>query len=177
MNNKTVLLAKPLEPSKEAFEKLGFTFSKCDIPNLIEATIPEGWSVVRRNDGVISTVIIYDQKNRIRAHSYEVCSSYSEILSGHTGLFCRYSIKSIYLGGKNKNRKYEIAVCENTPIVNGDTDPLYDKKIFSAGRSKDILVYDCNTKKYLTEHRTVKKCVKFMEQNYPNWNDPLAYWD
>ena len=178
MNKKTVLLVKPLEPSQEAFEKLGFTFKEIDHPLLIETTLPDGWNVTKRYDSAVATTVLYDKKNRIRAHSYQINPGYTHILIGHTGLFCKYEIKSIYHGGLLKKRRYEIAVLENTSIINHNiTDPLYAKNIFSGGRTKDMFIYDIDTDMYHTEYLPVKKCVKFMEQNYPDWRNPLAYWD
>ena len=188
-NKNTVTLVKPLEPSIEAYRRLGFTFKECDNPDFIEATLPEGWKAVGRNDGAVYTTVLFDIKNRIRAHSYDISPSYAHILGGHTGLFCKYSIKSVNISKTRKFRRfrifrkfikrkeYEIVVFENIPIINDETNPLYAKKIFSGGKSNCNLAYDRSTDRYCTEDPAVAKCINYMQLNFPDWQNPEAYWD
>lgn len=177
MDKKTVLLATPLTPSKEAFERLGFTFKESDTPDVIEAILPENWRAVVKNDSAVCTTALYDAKNRVRAHSYRVNPSYTEILSGHTGLFCKYVINSVYRGGKFSRRKYKASVFENVPITDGHTEPSYAKELFSGGKTKQFLAYDPDTEKYNTDDPAIRKCFDFLQQNYPDWRNPEAYWD
>lgn len=177
MDKKSVLLATPLTPSKQTFERLGFTFKESEIPGVIEAFLPENWRAVGRNDGAVSTTVLYDAQNRVRAHSYSVSPSYVDIISGHTGLFSKYIINTVYCGGIFSRRQYKASVFENCPIIDDDTNPFYANNIFYGGRTKQALAYDPNAEKYNTDDPAIKKCFDFLQQNYPDWQNPEAYWD
>lgn len=176
-NKNTVTLVKPLEPSIEAYRKLGFTFKRDVNPDFIVATLPKGWHAEKRNDNAVYTTILFDSKNRVRAHSYEVIPSFLDIFRPHTELFCKYTIRPICLKGLYGYDRYEYAVLENSPAAEYETDPMYSEKLFSGGKPKCIFTFDEQTNRYYTEDHAIEKCVNFMRLNFPDWQNPEAYWD
>ncbi len=155
---RNVQLAKNMRPNKEEWEKLGFMFFETEDSVLYNAKLPEGWSIQKTEHSMWNDIV--DDQGRLRATMFYKGSFYDR--NAHMRLENRYGVRSeyidnmeeIYFGSKNE-------------------------KLFVAG------VLDENENKALEESRTrwdrerelVKLAEEFGKENYPDYENPLAYWD
>jgi hypothetical protein len=139
-----------MKPSREVFEKVGFTFESIRDNVLCKATLPAGWTI--KNEGYWS--YIYDDKGRFRANSFykfwDMC--------GHMKLCSRF-----YIG-------YEHVV----------KDDVYSPVRVAVKNSDDKVVFitEESAEEYSKEHDALRgKAKEYLNQNYPDWEDPTKYWD
>ena len=147
------MLAIEMKPEKKVWEKLGFSFS--EIPGddvLCKATLPSGWTL-RATDHAMWNDIV-DTNNNVRASMFYKAAFYDR--SAHMNLENRY--------------------CINRDYINEDTVEISfgskNEKLFVAGKYSysDDDAYEKSEKCY-------QLAEDFANKNYPDWKNPLAYWD
>lgn len=153
----TTKIPKKLNPEKEIWEDLGFTFTNNNDNNtLYNTTLPTGWSIQSTNHSMILNII--DEHNRIRGN-----------------ILCNTNT-SIYL-----NTRYRI--CVNYVGKGYNTIEIYfgneEEKLFIAG-----LVHKKNCtdrleiiKAYEEQIRLTRLTQEWAEYNYPDYEDVRAYWN
>ena len=171
-----VLLATPLKPSGEVFQKIGVipgkqTGSRCSV------TLPKGWSYRTVKGNVSTETTVYDDKGRARLHSTHVNARYLDYVKSETRLYRRYSIQVINRHDNNPDGEYEVVLCKIEPSFENQVSRLNDDIIFSAGRTRIEPVYDMNSHMYSSSHHVVRKCMEYADKNFPEWLNAEAYWD
>lgn len=157
-----IMLAKNMRPSRESWERLGFTF--LDIPDddvLCKASLPEGWRIEATEHSMWNNII--DEKGRTRGSMFYKAAFYDR--NAHMDLSCRYGVRSDYIDDD----------CTTTEIYFGNKD----EKIFVAGQvhmPKDA-TKEVRFANYEKEEKLYELAKQFGNENYPNWLDASAYWD
>ena len=160
VRNTTV--AKRMNPDREEWEKLGFTFS--EIPGdsvLCNATLPKGWRLEASDHPMWN--YIYDEKGRKRGQMFYKSSFYDR--DANMSLYHCYSVCSDYIDEEHTT----------TEIYFGNEH----EKLYVAGQ--------VHTPKHATreeyiakneeENRLRKLAQNFAEEYYPDYKDVTAYWD
>lgn len=128
-------------PSKKAFEELGFKIEVLEEEEIMGGVIlPEGWNIKKNEFAIL------DEKGRKRARWFYKSLIYGKE-EGKTELLCRYSITIIKIG---------TLWCGMAHDWNGE--------IFFEIRESD-------------KEKVYEQVKKYLEENFPNWEDPTKYWD
>ena len=176
MSKKTVQLATPLIPSPEVFQRVGFTF-KTGKNNKEMATLPEGWTTNRIRGNIASEVTLYDEKRRARGHSDIVSNAFKNQVQSYTRMYTRYSIQVINMRDNHPDGNYEVFLCKIEPSFANQDSRLNHDIVFTAGRTQIEPKYDYIRGVYSDSNRAVRKCIEFANKNFPDWQNPEAYWD
>ena len=171
-----VLLATPLKPSNEAFQKIGIqlgkqTGSRCSV------TLPKGWTYRTVKGNVSTETTVYDEKGRARIHSTHVSARYLDYVKSETRIYRRYSIQVINRHDNHADGDYEVVFCKIEPSFANQVSRLNDDIIFTAGRTRTEPVYDVNNHMYSSSHHVVRVCMEYANKNFPDWQNVEAYWD
>ncbi len=155
-------LAKKMGPSREAWEKLGFEF--IDDPDdkvLIEAKLPEGWSIRATDHSMWNDIV--DGNGYVRGTMFYKSSFYDR--DAHMDLCRRYGIHSDYV-----DEDYT-----TSEIYFGNRN----EKIFVAGQVCIPRGLSAEERQSKTEEkdRLFDMAKEFADKYYPNWEDVNAYWD
>ncbi len=146
------LLPCEMHPNSKSFEAVGFIFE--EIPGdsvLCHATLPAGWRT--EFDGVHWTELL-DEKGRKRGSSFYKSAFWDR--NGHMSLDCRFSI------GYERSDETDI-----TTIFIRD---YQGNNIYTIGSTT------CRWGD--KEYRKLKKRAEgYMKEHYPDWKNPVAYWD
>ncbi len=154
----STMMAKEMEPSREEWEKLGFTFT--DIPGdevLCEASLPEGWSMEETDHPMWINIV--DQNGMKRGSMFYKAVFYDRV--ARMSLHCRYGAFSDYSA--------DGSIVE---IYFGSSDA--QEKLFVAGKLNRSTL----SKEFFKEQdRLLAVAEKFGDKNYPDWRNINAYWD
>ncbi len=171
----------------ELYHKMGiktFVPSKGDTM-FIGVKLPEGWVKKATDHAMWSNLL--DSKGRKRASIFYKGSPYDR--KSHIDINPRYRISVDRVGFQNgdysQNERHEYHSYK-TPIRGIVID--FDKTIlFSTEEIPCEVTYKANrnggyTESYIEQSRRIErelteKCLAFMEQNYPKYEDVTAYWD
>ena len=152
-----VMLPKDMKPCRECFEKLGFLFKDIGDDILLQATLPEGWSIKKDQGSTHLWYDLFDQKGQRRGTYCYKNTSYDR--HGQMELFYKYRICFIPKDTFDYYSPKKIVAIDS---ATGDV-------LFEAGCCNDL---------YSNEHSVlVKKVVDFLYENYPEWRDVTKYWD
>ena len=148
-------LPKKMNPSKEAFEAIGFVFEDIDDDVLCKANLPDGWKLKHEEgDGYWTTLI--DEKCRKRGNSFYKGAFYDR--EGLMNLHRRFHVSEDVADLENWNGPYTISVKDADGTV-----------LYTAGKCDKIY-----SKEYY-ELMTLAK--EYLDTNYPEWKEPTKYWD
>ena len=147
------MLPKRMDPSKEDFEILGFVFEEVGDEVLYQAKLPEGWTA--KTDGGYWTTF-FDQKGRKRGESFYKGAFYDR--DGYMVLCCSFSVAHEAIVPPDRKNRIRVFVKD-----------CNEKEIYEAGRCKEIY-----SDRYF---KLVKEAEKYLATNYPEWKDPIEYWD
>jgi hypothetical protein len=137
-------------PRKE-LETLGFVFGT-DVDDLfISVTFPQGWRKVASDHSMWSTLI--DDKGRIRAGIFYKAAFYDR--KAHMRLDARYTYTNEYPDDG------DVAA----HVVDGST-ATHLFSITGIGRSD-----------WSGQDAANKQCREWLDKHFPDWANPLAYWD
>ena len=159
-----VLMARKMEPPREEWEKLGFSFKDLESDNVLcQAELPEGWILAPTDHSMWNR--IYDDKDRVRGSMFYKAAFYDR--SAHMYLSPRYGVKTRFVGPKEQDAEIYFGNEDEVLFVAGIVEGLYNYKL------------DDNTRKQKREEekRLLKLAFDFAEKNYPNYGDVNAYWD
>lgn len=167
VNNSTL----PKQAPWEQLEKLGFVKGK-DVDELfVECQMPPGWSKRGTDHSMHSELL--DHKGRVRAGIFYKAAFYDR-RADISRLDRRYGVSALRF--KADGTRYDF-----------DTDRYEDMAYSYQGvidaSTKDFL-FTSSTKvskgdpnRWKLEDAATKECVDWLAANYPNYQDPLAYWD
>lgn len=153
----TTQIPKDLNPKKEIWEDLGFTFTNNnENTNFYNTTLPNGWNILPTNHSMLLNII--DEHNRIRGNILHNTKTY------------------IYL-----NTRYRI--CVNYVGKGYNTIEIYfgneEEKLFIAGQVHKENYADKNEiiNAYEEQIKLTRLAQEWAEYNYPNYEDVRAYWN
>lgn len=133
----------------ERLESLGFEIISDSPPRGAFVNIPDGWTFEKRSNYIAESTTIYDNKGRRRVH---FCHFFPVKRYVEDDIFC---IDTRYFIQRAEN-------CKTVTVVDrADNTELFMVEIESGKRYKDA----------------ENKCREFLKKNYPEWEDPLRYWD
>lgn len=148
----------PKKCPREQLETLGFVFGK-DVDDLfVEAKLPTGWRKVATSHSMWTS--IEDDKGRERASVFYKAAFYDR--AAHMNLSRRYSIDIIPVNGYGENYKSE----------DDRQGQVLDCGIV-IWRTSEVARYDDYRKQDELEVQT----KLYIEEHYPDYRNPLAYWD
>ena len=153
----TCLLPKKIYGDYDSFIALGFQFESHAIhKELYNATLPKGWTMHEETNGAFH---LFDEKGRRR-----VSGDMSHIFMG-MGLDRRYDIRESY---NNKENRFFISV------VDWDGTILFT----TTGQCKVRLAPTETGFERTEEYKgIIKEYQTFIQNNFPDWQDPTKYWD
>ncbi len=163
--NSTALPKKMLHgTTREQLESMGIVFGSSQDVLFIEATLPAGWTKRPTNHSMWSDLV--DDNNRVRASIFYKAAFYDR--SAHISLntFFHLNVRSA------NNLEYGDYDTETEPLVcivtNGAKEELWRSEPLTP--TKEFPWYEL-------DEIARNKGVGWLSSHYPNWKDPLAYWD
>lgn len=157
--------------TKEQFENLGFVFVEkvilSDGRGAWQALLPEGWVMCRKDSWQTH---IYDQLNRDRAVYADNQIEPNDQNRGSITLRRRYY--STMVSGPLLYTDYENYCVKVKRIVTSEEDAevLYRTRTVNL---RELKFPESNN----TALALIKEADDWLDKHYPDWRDPLAYWD
>jgi len=146
--------------TKAVLEAAGFKFV-CVVPDdpmfqVVE--MPKGWQKKATDHSMWSNLV--DDKGRVRASIFYKAAFYDR--SAHMNLVSRFGVSRDY--DREKKEGVAVAVVKDGANVIFTTEPVKlpareDKNYYEIGDDAQ------------------KKAVEWLDQQYPDWKNPGAYWD
>lgn len=152
MEKGKLYLPKRMEPSQDAFEKVGFVFKNIGHRVFYEVVLPEGWEY----DGWD----IMDQ-NGVRRVWLRLDSNLN-YQDGRMELYPRYRIDEEWFKDASSKMYTKIQVV----VLDRQKE---DWIIWSAG--------ECDFHASDEQEKLHRDAKKYMKENFPDYEDPTAYWD
>ena len=143
----------PIQCPRQQLEALGFQFGEPIDDLFVSVTFPAGWSKRATDHSMWSDLL--DEKGRKRGSIFYKAAFYDRNASMY-GLATRYAPLRDYPKEPNSPVKYYV----------GDYDGTI---LHEVGQRK----HD----DYATGDKLERQSVAWIAEHYPNWKDPLAYWD
>ena len=145
---------------KAILEKAGVKFlgQVSDDPVFQQVELPSGWKKVATDHSMWSNLV--DGQGRIRANIFYKAAFYDR--SAHTSVTRRYAVNFDYK--REEAEGVAVAEVRDGEIVLFSTEPV---KV-PADQDKEYFKITDGVK--ATAH-------KWLQQNFPQWEDPGAYWD
>lgn len=162
--NSTVLPKKFNFCSKEQFEQMGIVYGE-DVDDLfVEVTLPAGWKKEATNHSMWSKLM--DEKGRERASIFYRAAFYDR--DAHINITQRFHCMTQPVGGYGQNtvRTHEECVVTDCGKVVWKSGPVE----IPTDQDKWLARIDIDDR-FLVEGKA------WLEENYPGWDDPAAYWD
>jgi hypothetical protein len=157
----------PVDGSRHpAFEKMGIVFGDvCEDNHLFrQTTLPSGWKIESVSE---YWSYLHDNKGRERAEIFYKSAFYDEC--AHIRPTVRYITKS-HKPDTNRDYKQEVVFDNATQSVVFAMELRHDPGFENSTREERKVAYDLND-----EDRKVTK--QWLNEHYPNHDDPSAYWE
>lgn len=150
-----------LHPERTVWEELGFRFGDKIDEVFQEATLPDGWKIVATGHSMHSDIV--DSKGNVRGSLFYKAAFYDR--RANAGLCTRYMAGTVYdcekAGSHLPKESYVYAVVDRiTGIVKTFGEPI----------SQD------NDPGWEAEDALDDKARAWLAENYPNHENPAAYW-
>jgi len=157
-------IAKKGTKNRKLWESLGFVFGK-DIDDLFVSVIfPEGWKIDATDHNMWCKLL--DDQGRPRGAQFYKAAFYDRDASIH--LDSRYHIETWPTDVDNKVTVNIVDKATNQSIRSFQVDKL-NPALFS---TKDDFERDC----YRKRSTLTEQAQTWLDENYPDYKDPLAYW-
>lgn len=144
-----------VEEARKPWEALGFKFGKRD-DLFTEAVFPAGWKKVPTDHDMWTDLV--DDKGRKRGGIFYKAAFYDQ--RAHARLSTRFAVRETYEGPK------AIRVEDACGIVKHEI----------AGKETNGLQGDDFNKAYDFNRAALKEVEAWLTANYPDWQNPVAYW-
>lgn len=160
MKNNKPYIVKPRYENEKYFKELGIEIIPSP-PRGTYVNLPDGWSFKTESSWIAESTTIYDENGRGRIYSAHFFPTKRYVQDDILTVWKRYNIRETtdYSGEVDMYKVTIVDFAEKT-IDN----PATEHVVFSAGVASN-------------RDELVKKCNKYMDEHYPDWNNPLAYWD
>lgn len=147
------MVPRTMIPDTATFESLGFKFKDIEGDSAFcTVTIPNGWHMPSSYD--FGKSYICDEKGRKRASIELIANTPNPY--GKMTLLCRYKVST----------DFDVTEREDAVVA---VDTTNDAKLYCSPYVYHMLGETLD--KYWNE------AEEFLDANYPNWRDPLQYWD
>ena len=154
--------------TREQLESLGIQFGEPTDDLFVNVCLPEGWTKARTEHSMHSDLL--DEQGRRRAGIFYKATFYDRHADMH--LSRRYSVGHPPVGGWDSPGSSEApihgVVMDQEKII-WHTDPL-ERPAPDADRETMLAFYDA-------QDALTVKTTTWIDEQFPNWRDPLAYWD
>lgn len=150
----------PKESPRPQLEKLGFVFGTDADDLFVNVTFPPGWNKKASDHSMWSYLL--DDKGRERARIFYKAAFYDR--SAHLTLNRRYVCKRTYLGEDLKPANGNPTRVQHTVHDTGVNVALFDGGITGYSDYANGDAHD-------------KRCKEWLLENFPQADDPTAYWD
>lgn len=118
--------------------------------------LPDGWTFNTESGWIAESTTIYDDKGRRRIYSVHYFPTKRYVHDDSLTVWARYNVRKLEVKGVDGALQHNVVV----------TDFADMSDIFSAG------IVDWRDDKPLVE-----KCEAYLNEHYPDWKNPLAYWN
>lgn len=150
-------VAKNMYPSKEAWESLGFVFLDNPSNNYVyDVKCPEGW--IMRKKEYAEIIEIIDEKGRLRGSLIPHMQGPFMCLRNRYEVCSTYykdeGIEEVYFGNATEKLYVAGTIQERPGMSEEESQALYEK---------------------LSLLRAMAE--KYAQDNFPDWKNPLLYWD
>lgn len=155
----SLMVPKKMGSNKEVLETIGFTFEEVGDDELCKAILPVGWqfsSEIKFNGTTFTTFV--DEKGRERGFFSDTTILY-ENGNWSSKLCPRFNVCWEFTNPKDWSAPVEVFAM----------DYANDTIVFAAGQCNEL-----ESKEYNELERKVRE---FLDTNYPDWENPLKYWD
>jgi hypothetical protein len=170
----------PMRSPREKLTKLGFVFlGDVDGRKLfVDVQFPAGWKKVATDHSMWSNLL--DPKSRVRGTIFYKAAFYDERADMYLNSY--YKVKCEHFNADDKTCSFDVCTHSKTFVVNADGDPVspivvvrYEEERKFEYMGKD---YCAAARRRMDEEDAAHKtCREFLDKKFPDWNDPLAYWD
>lgn len=147
----TTDMPKELRPNRASFEKIGFKFGEDTDELFVSATLPQGWA--REGSDHSMWTYIKDNQGRRRVAVFYKAAFYDR--KAAASLEGRYHYGRDYSAPDDAPVPVGVFDCGKIIFKAGDAPRKYDPEI---------------------ERDLEAKAQTWIEENYPDWADPTAYW-
>lgn len=145
---------------REPWEALGFVFTKTIVDQIfVEVMFPEGWKKKPTDHSMWSEIV--DDKGRVRGMIFYKAAFYDR--SAHAHLTCRFTVRNDY-----EKPITTVSVKDACGEVEFKVSGL-EAPDYSGDRAK---ANSLNVK----IDQAVERVKAFLKNNYPDYENPCAYW-
>ena len=146
----------PVRSIRKQFKELGIKIIPSP-PCGTYVELPDGWTFKTETGWIVESTSIYDCKGRRRIYSAHFFPVKRYVQDDILSIDTRYRVQKKEVKNEGDNWLYHHVVC---------VDFADGSEIFDAGTVR------WNKSEPLTE-----RCEAYLNENYPDWKNPLAYWD
>jgi hypothetical protein len=150
----------PTECPREKLESLGFVFGEAADDIFTYVQFPEGWSKVPTDHSMWSDLV--DDQGRKRGGIFYKAAFYDR--NAHMSLDRKITISPTY---EHHNGYVENGI---QWFVTDGENILYEAELVMVKKKYEGDYWDL-------DDASEKEVRAWVEENYPNYNDPMAYWD
>jgi len=148
--------------TKEQFEKIGVVFGEQSDDLFINTELPEGWKKVPTDHSMWSKLV--DDKGRERAMIFYKAAFYDR--DAHITMTNKLRLEVAPEDHYKSNINYE-----------DRRDGKWRGEVYDAGKLIWKTNYLFGKNKPNIKDKLREKTIKWLNKNYPNWEDPTAYWE
>lgn len=146
--------------SRRALELMGIAFGENADDLFVNVTLPEGWTKRKTDHSMWSEVL--DNLGRPRIAVFYKAAFYDR--KAHMQLIPRYTY-SAYNACNEKGDSVDRDAVTHFKVVLRDAGQ--EIKVFGIWEKSD----------YESSYRIEAEAMSWLNENYPEWQNPMAYWD
>lgn len=161
--------------AQEALVACGMVLNDCEDELFFNVTLPPGWQVIPSFEPRVSALV--DELNRERARIFYKGSAHDRKAFLH--LTCRYNVRDWDPAEILEDRGLhefvrEVADGGSALQATGEAIFLCSAEVPADGHGSDMLAKKV---RYHAHRCAVKEAVAWLDENYPDHQNPFAHWD
>lgn len=169
--NKSQLPIDGTMRNKDKWEALGFKFGEMVDDIFVSVDMPQGWRFSATEHSMHNDLL--DDKGRKRASVFYKAAFYDR--NAHVSLVCRFGLGYRPVGGwadySDVRNGWEAYVYDNSC----DSNAFVTQPTLGESRDAERKVY--NEKVETQRRERVEEAQAWLDSRYPDYKNPLAYWD
>lgn len=150
----------PTKCPRKELEELGFVFGEAADDIFTYVQFPEGWTKSPTDHSMWSDLV--DDKGRRRGGIFYKAAFYDR--SAHMNLDSRIRYSRDY----DNDEVFQYKVYRDGEVIH-ETEAVQPEGWTSGNRYNDAY--------WAAEDKASKEVNTWLEENYPDWENPMAYWD
>lgn len=163
MVHSSTLPKQTLRCTREQLEKMGIVYGEDADDLFVNVELPEGWKLVPTDHHMWSKLV--DEKGHERAGVFYKAAFYDR--KAHISLESVYTVGTNYYDASGAINPREPSVAVSYSV----------KKHGESIVETEKLEYDVYIKDYKRGDALQKSCETWLNENFPLWQDPTAYWE